>query len=304
MDGPKELLKYNAPSKYALDNLESGQICCQHYGAYNDPFEFWSEIVVGIPDAECEPERFLSALKAWGFHFDTVAEALAEPLVNENVEAYFEECASYAPPFELMRQEMRIACFASQRDNLLMWSHYADGLRGFSVVFDEAALVSGRPEAYVLDVAYTDKPPAIDSFIYGVAQDQDWYSHMAVDETQRRIRFSGETERQADIDMYSEAGAEAFETMRDLWQRVFATKPVEWQYEGERRLLIHTDRKDDAPLLWRYDRKAVKEVVLGERMPEAYRQRLVALLQKHYPDVPVATAARARNSYSVTINCP
>lgn len=301
MDGQKQLLKFSAPSKYALDNLESGQIFCQHYGAYNDPFEFWSEIATGIPDAKREPERFLSALRTWGFYFDTVEEALGEPLVSETVEEYFEECASYVPPFELMRKEMRIACFASQRDNLLMWSHYADGLRGFSVVFDEDSLVSGRHEAYVLDVAYTDKPPAIDSFIYGLAWDQDWYSHVAIEETQKRIQFSGETEHQADIEMYEASGAEALRTMRDMWQRVFATKPVQWSYEGERRLLVQTDREDDAPLLWRYDRRAVREVIFGERMPENFRQRLMKVLKEHYPEVPVTTAGRARDCYSIRI---
>jgi len=302
MDGQKQLLKFSAPSKYALANLESGQIFCQHYGAYNDPFEFWSEIVTGIPDAGREPERFLSALRTWGFYFDSVEEALGEPLVSESVEEYFEECASYVPPFDVMRKKMRIACFASQRDNLLMWSHYADGLRGFSVVFDEDALVSGRQEAYVLDVAYTDKPPAIDSFIYGLAWDQDWYSDVAIRETQKRIKFSGETERQAEIETYEASGAEALGTMRDMWQRVFATKPVQWCYEGERRLLIQTDREDDAPLLWQYDRGAVREVILGERMPETYRQRLMAVLEKHYPEVPITTAGRARDCYSIRID--
>jgi hypothetical protein len=62
-------------------------------------------------------------------------------------------------------------------------SHYADGLRGFCVIFDEKALLGGRPEAYALDVAYLDKPPEIDSFIYGIARDQDWYSQTAIEET-------------------------------------------------------------------------------------------------------------------------
>lgn len=137
MTAPKPLLKFSAPSDRALENLEAGQIFCQRHDSYNDPFEFWSEIVTGIPDAVSEPNRFLSALRAWGFHYDTVHEALAEPNVSENVTEYFDECASYAPPFEDMRLSMRIACFASQRDNLLMWSHYADGLRGLCIAFDE-----------------------------------------------------------------------------------------------------------------------------------------------------------------------
>lgn len=295
----KQLLKFCAPSEHALENIAAGQIFCQHHAAYNDPFEFWSKIVVGIPDATLEPERFLAALRAWGFYFDTVEDALADETVAESVGEYFEECVQYVPPFTTMRQEMRIACFASEPNNLLMWSHYADGLRGFCVVFDEELLVDGRREAYALDVSYTDKPPEIDSFIYGIAWDQDWFSHVAIEEAQARIQALGETRLLADVEMYETSGAEALGKMQDLWQRVFASKPVEWRYEGERRLLIQTDREDEAPLLWKYDRKAVREVILGERMSEAYKQRLMKVLEDQYPGVPVTTARRAQGSYSV-----
>jgi len=302
MTAQRQLLKFCSPSEYALENIAAGQIFCQHHDAYNDPFEFWSEIVSGIPDADSEPERFLAALRAWGFNYDTVTEALADAAVAEDVAEYFEECVQYVPPFDLMRQAMRIACFASERDNLLMWSHYADGLRGFCVVFDEETLVSERREAYALDVAYTDKPPEIDSFIYGIAWDQDWFSHVAIEEAQKRILALGETQRLADVEMYETSGAEALGMMQDLWQRVFATKPVEWRYEGERRLLIQTGGEDKSPLFWKYDREAIREIILGERMPEAYRRRLTSVVEEHYPRVPVMTARRAQGSYSVVVS--
>lgn len=302
MPSPKPLLKFSAPSDRALENLEAGQIFCQRHDSYNDPFEFWSEIVTGIPDAVLEPNRFLSALRAWGFHYDTVDEALADQNVTENVTEYFDECTSYAPPFEDMRRGMRIACFASQRDNLLMWSHYADGLRGFCIAFDEEALLSGRNDAHVMDVSYVDRPPLVDSFIYGIAHDQDWFSDVAIHEAQARIKVYGGPEGPGDIEPYETLGAEAIETMRGLWQGVFATKPEAWRYEAERRLLVHADPQDEGPLLWKYDRGAVREIILGERMPAACRGRLLAVAAEFYPDVPVRTARRSRGSYAVQID--
>src|SRR3546814_18756533 len=76
-------------------------------------------------------------------------------------------------------------------DNLLMWSHYGDGLRGFCIAFDEEAITRGDTTGYVLDVAYLDAPPHVDSFIYGVAWDQDWYSHVAIEETEKAIKYQG-----------------------------------------------------------------------------------------------------------------
>src|SRR3546814_8307836 len=75
MNPEARLLKFCGPTSYALQNLENGQIFCQHYAAYNDPFEFWTTIPTGIPDPDSEPERYLAALRAWGLDCRTVDEA-------------------------------------------------------------------------------------------------------------------------------------------------------------------------------------------------------------------------------------
>lgn len=153
-----------------------------------------------------------------------------------------------------------------------------------------------------MDVAYVDKPPVVDSFIYGIAHDQDWFSDVAIHEAQARIKALGGPEGPGDIELYETSGAEAIETMQGLWQGVFATKPEEWRYEGERRLLVHAGPQIEGPLLWKYERKAVQEIILGERMPETCRERLLAVAAEFYPEVPVRTARRSRGSYAVQID--
>lgn len=301
MKPPSQLLKFSGSTPRALNNLASGQIFCQHYSAYNDPFEFWTEISGGIPDPVRDPDRYLAALRAWGFDFRTISEAAENPIVQGSVEEYFEECQLYAPEFERMRQQVRISCFSSEADNLLMWSHYGDGLRGFCVAFDEDEITQGGTTGYALDVVYRSSPPPVDSFIYGVAWDQYWYSHVAVEETEAAIKYQGKIALQENITGYEASGADALRTMRTIWQNVFATKPAEWKYERERRLLIQTDRIDTAPIFYSYNRNAVREVILGERMPEEYRANLLAVMQEHHPDVPVRTAYRSQGVYALTI---
>ena len=183
-----------------------------------------------------------------------------------------------------------------------MWSHYADGLRGFCISFNEELTERAEPKGYLVDVSYLEAPPNVDSFVYAIASDQDWYSQTAIEETNVMIQHQGKTERQADIPMYEQSGAEALTTMRDIWQLVFATKPSEWKYEQERRLLVQTDRSDAQPILRTYPRKAVKEIILGERMPHDYRQELLSVLRQHFDEVPVRTARRARDHYTLTID--
>ncbi len=300
-DAKRKLYKFSGPTEYALQNLEKGVIFCQHYSVYNDPFEFWSNIYEGIPDPKVEPERFLAAALAWGFPANSVDELMADRAFSENMEDYFDECQHYAPPFGAMRQGVRIACFGSEQDNLLMWSHYGDGLRGFCLVFDEALIANADPEGYLLDVAYLQAPPTVDSLVYGIAWDQDWFSQTAIDETTTAIEYQGRKELKAEIPMYEEAGAEAVRMMHDIWRHAFGTKPSEWGYERERRLLVQSGRKDELPILRKYPFEAIKQVVVGERMPLEYRHRLEIVLSKTCGDVPVATASRSSSTYCLEI---
>ena len=108
-------------------------------------------------------------------------------------------------------------------------------------------------------------------------------------------------ERRADIPMYEESGAEAVRMMHDIWRHAFGTKPAEWSYERERRLLVQSDREDELPVLRKYPFEAIKEVVVGERMPPDYRRRLEAVLSKNYRSVPIATARRSTSAYRLEI---
>lgn len=83
-DAKRKLYKFSGPTGYALQNLENGVIFCQHHSAYNDPFEFWSNIYEGIPDPKVEPERFLAAASAWGFPANSVDELMADRSFSES----------------------------------------------------------------------------------------------------------------------------------------------------------------------------------------------------------------------------
>ena len=97
--------------------------------------------------------------------------------------------------------------------------------------------------------------------------------------------------------MYAEAGAEAVRMMHDIWRHAFGSKPAEWSYERERRLLVQSDRQDDSPILRKYPADAIKKIVVGERTPPEYRRRLETVLSKNYGSVPVTTARRSTSTY-------
>ncbi|MFQ3226742.1 MAG: hypothetical protein ACI8RW_000120 [Porticoccaceae bacterium] len=289
------LLKFNSPNENSILNLKNGVIFCQHFSKYNDPFEFWNNIYEGIPDHEKEPERFTAALQAWGMEGCDPNDA--------DLIAYFDECKAYQPPFKEMRDSIRIACFASQKDNMLMWSHYADGLRGFCIAFDEQAILTKEPDSYIVDVEYLTIPPVVDSFVYGISYDQDWYNQVAIGEVQARLKHSKNTDTDDGwLPIYEKHGEIAVTKMREIWNKAFAVKPLEWKYENERRLLTHTTLCNDEPISIPYSQNAIKEIILGELMEPDFRKEISSVLKEKYPDVMVKTARRARGQYSIIIS--
>lgn len=242
------LAKFFGPSEYSLANLDRAVLYCQHYSAYNDPFEFWASLSSGVPDFFEERARFQAALQAWGYDPITSADNKSLKGFIEEAREYFEECVLYAPTFEEMRDAFRLTCFAKESRQLLMWSHYADGLRGFVVIFDERQLISGRDDSFFLDVSYSNAPPEVDKLLYGVLWDQEDYHLKAIEEERANRKHRGEKGRLRANPDYKVVSDDALKRMRLMWQMVFATKPREWKYERERRLLIHSDRTDSRPI--------------------------------------------------------
>jgi hypothetical protein len=175
-----------------------------------------------------------------------------------------------------------------------MWAHYADGLRGFCIGFDEEQLMNGTDD-YFAEVRYLEAPPTVDSFVFAVAEDQYHYHREALWEIRNNV------DQPAQREDYARAADDAYCLMKSIWQNAFAAKPLEWNYEKERRLLIQTTEPGRTPLLRSFPAGAVIELIVGERMEDSYRSRLVNVATEKYGTVAVRTARRSAESYRLVI---
>jgi hypothetical protein len=288
------LFKYCAPTPRSLENLRGKRLCYRHFGEFNDPFEFRAKILSGVPSRDREPERFAAAAAAWGF-----PEGVPMDMLGDATE-YFESLEDGQPPFSSMFRDIRISCFASEGTDLLMWSHYADGLRGFCLEFNEEALQTSDPSAYVTAVEYLEAPPTVDSFVYAVADDQYDYHMMAIDEGDGLEKATGR--KDAFRPAYVEAADAAMSTMHAIWRNVFASKPSEWKYEREKRLLLLAGAAETGPILKAYPESAVSRIILGERMEPSYRKDLVDVLASSFKKrPPIFVAVRREDTYEIAI---
>jgi hypothetical protein len=279
------IFKYSPPSAHTLENLLRKVIFCRHYGDFNDPFEFWCEVLKGAPDLHRERDRYVEALRAMGLGPDE------HDLITEE---YFPSLDDPGVAFDAFYDSIRIACFGSEDTNLLMWSHYADGLRGFCVAFDEDELSKSSPEPEFMEVQYEESPPVVDSFVYAVAYEQ--YEYLSDPD-------NDEKDETAELkEQYDDVVDEAMQLMMSMRQRVFASKPFDWKYEKEKRLLIRAPGGGRDPLFLSYPASAVKHVIVGERMPAQYRAQLEQLIRANYGAVPILEAKRSDLTYAITIS--
>lgn len=268
--------KFSPASELALENLREGQFYCRHFEDYNDPFELWFNVESGLPELDHNNLRFQKAVTAWGFP-NLRKEDL--PLDEEIWKEYFGSLAEGAPAFSF--DHARITCFSDEINNLLMWSHYADGLRGFCIEFNESEIFEEDSNIFLVDVNYTNKPPLIDTLEYAVIQDQYDY---AVEHGYEE--YEGELRR--------------FE-LNEIIRTAVASKPKEWEYEKERRLVIITPDENKQPILHKYPLKSIKAIILGEKMDADFKVKISQILFDLGLPIETRMAIRSKDTYKIDI---
>ena len=158
-------------------------------------------------------------------------------------------------------------------------------LRGFCAEFDDALVQKADERVFLTPVEYVEAPQHADSFVYAVAEDQWDFHGMCVYD---HDRGAGGAISAPERDSYEEASLQAHARITAIWRRVFATKPVEWRYEGEQRLLLQATDGGAEPVQLEIPVEALRGIIMGERMDYDYRKQLEVLLASQYPRVRIA----------------
>jgi|TARA_R110001583_G_scaffold172897_2_gene326701 hypothetical protein len=146
-------------------------------------------------------------------------------------------------------------CFCDEYENAiynkLMWSHYADGLRGFSLVFDKEELHNSLIElndedALVIEpIEYIDTIPELDLY------------------------------HQIKNTLIESESAEHI--ISDFWLSCRLTKSSAWGYEKELRAISSHNGK------YNFSPESLKEIILGEKMSKEKRELIISIAKVKYP---------------------
>jgi hypothetical protein len=280
------MYKYFTFSEYALVNLLNNEFYMNHYEAFNDPFECWANVLSGFPDKSTKNERLLNIFKAWGFN------SLDDAIANDNYDLLKESLVGSEPNIKEIIRCARITCFSKRDDNLLMWSHYADGLRGFCIEYDPSLILSNdKAFSSIHDVHYTQTPAVIDTAIMSIHSDLIDYNEYAMSQP----NYSPGSIN------YKEEQLKSINEANHIFEKILATKPLEWAYEEEIRLISQTFNNENQDNLFNYPPQAVKSVIFGEKMPTRQQDALRYIFEASDYPVSFKKASRDNNSFKILI---
>ncbi|MBP7508061.1 MAG: DUF2971 domain-containing protein [Prolixibacteraceae bacterium] len=287
------IYKFFSADDCSLTNLSRNQIYCNHYSAFNDPFECWCIEKTGIPDPVREKDRYNSIVSAWGY----------DPGPN-GADEVIDYCQEFNHEFSMRVtnyiESARFSCFCKRMDNILMWSHYADGLRGFCLEFSRNRLKENKAiDADIYDVIYQESPPMVDTMLYEVAKDQVWYHEMVIEEEDSYRRNLKNHVPDKLLPEYIKALSDARKLLFDLYVKMLCYKPVEWRYEEEIRLICHTNNTDGKGIKFKYPKTALTSIIIGEKISDKNKQILMSILQDNRINIPINVAKRDRDNYKI-----
>ncbi len=166
-------------------------------------------------------------------------------------------------------EQTGIFCVTPHRDNLLMWSHYADSHKGICIGLDIK-----QPHDIEFGVGYN------------VEYETDYPEICML---------------QRDLQMAAQKSGHTLITddeLEDLATKQFYTKSKEWQYEDELRFI--RPKLNGGVGLMSFNPLQIKEVIIGCRVSKEKRKEIVEIVSKHCQTAAIYDASISKHKYELT----
>jgi hypothetical protein len=141
---PKYLYKYQSFTVESITNLKNRQLWFSKPSSFNDPYDCAIR-----PDANISDKEYELIFLSWQKRANYSEKKLLYKRCMENgkLNQTFKDDVKRAisDTFESYRQillsERGVTCFSEKNDDVLMWSHYAQGHKGFCLEFETSAIL-------------------------------------------------------------------------------------------------------------------------------------------------------------------
>lgn len=252
------LYRYRSYSENSLESLKNNYLWMSSPLHFNDPFETVKTI--------------------------DLQEKITELDLSPEIEQDYQETI----------EQSKILCLCKSNKNLLMWSYYADGLKGFVIGYDQHKLLESlaseaKDWKYQFNVEYVDSIPDVREAIL-----ECYHSDKACEK-------STEDDPESD-ELRNAVNDKTFQ----LNKKLFATKNTAFQHEEEYRIVIQPRQTTKGTIYPKnqqyYAPDAVREIIFGEKMTtETDQIKLILGAIRERPDIKLYQAKRKPNSFELEI---
>lgn len=123
-----KLYKYLSGNDWDIKNLKNNNLIASNPSEFNDPFEFKFSLGSNLGE-------FKEMLKSGTFGKEGCE--MVEKYEDKELINYYK--ATFGATRDKLIKEknkLRVCCLSEKKDNILMWSHYANGHKGFCIEYD------------------------------------------------------------------------------------------------------------------------------------------------------------------------
>ena len=246
------LFRYRSHNEFTLKEILYNELWFSSVKNLNDPFEFPFFFSREYNYSLIDLLYTLDKLKVRGMdELIQFSKSFNEtsPLLREFLDGWIDQLELKVRKDIL---ETNVCCFTKKSDNSLMWSHYADGMKGLCIAYDKQLLSDS--DILLEEIKYVDSIKK--AHIYN---------------------FELKDTEKSTIDNYH---ATIVVGHNELYKYSYF-KHHNWKYEEELRSIIikYNDKyKSDGQII-KIKKNTIKGVIVGYKMPE-YNKRIVEMICK------------------------
>lgn len=183
-------------------------------------------------------------------------------------------------------------CLTENSDDLLMWSHYADGHKGICIEYNVEKICDIQQDLFRVD--------------YNFQREYENFSNMFGDLC--GLMNTSIMLRQQSIDESKKK-----ESDKKIIEILFAKKASNWEYEKEWRILRYLDNpKTNNPTAnadipnYKRERKidpneAINSIILGAKMSDQVKEIIIKYIKEKYPKINLKSAKLSKEGCKIEI---
>lgn len=247
--------------------LETLKVRCSSPLTFNDPFDSQVPITIGPASPEEQIINLLEYLKN-----DDNKQIILNHFAKHGMQNINSLIQSYNHRIYNINREDRVFCVSEKKDNILMWSHYADNHTGAVIKFKCV--------------------PEIDSGLCGA----------------KKVKYSVNMPKLSILDFVIDNYVKANHIQELIVNEILLTKSIDWQYEQEWRVILFPrDDKSNLPDKEQYDDIGIFEqeldsIYLGCKMKLEDRESIIDVVKNNRPNMKVFQTTTDNNEFRLNFN--